>query len=84
LRQAGSIETPVTQAVIDDPGSDAGIKTMAPVHRWGYAAEMAEVNLFLASSAASFAAGADLASVAERHVIDFETKAKQRKPSCNQ
>lgn len=56
----GPIATPLTQAVVDDPDSDAYVKNMVPMHRWGHATEAAQAILFLTSDASSFTTGADL------------------------
>lgn len=56
----GPIETPLTQAVVDNPESDTYVRNMVPMHRWGQAIEVAEAILFLASSASSFTTGADI------------------------
>jgi NAD(P)-dependent dehydrogenase (short-subunit alcohol dehydrogenase family) len=56
----GPIETPLTQAITSDSASDAYVKDMVPMHRWGHAAEVAQAIVFLTSDAASFTTGADL------------------------
>jgi NAD(P)-dependent dehydrogenase (short-subunit alcohol dehydrogenase family) len=56
----GPIVTPLTQAVVDDPESDAYVRNMEPMGRWGQATEAAKAVLFLVSDASSFTTGADI------------------------
>jgi NAD(P)-dependent dehydrogenase (short-subunit alcohol dehydrogenase family) len=56
----GWIETPLTQAVRDDPARNRRILERTPLGRWGRAEEAADAVLFLASAQASFITGAVL------------------------
>jgi NAD(P)-dependent dehydrogenase (short-subunit alcohol dehydrogenase family) len=53
----GWIETPLTQAVRDDPERNRSILERTPLGRWGHAEEVADAVLFLASAQASFITG---------------------------
>ena len=56
----GWIETPLTQAVRDDPERNRSILERTPLGRWGRAEEVADAVLFLASAQASFITGSVL------------------------
>ncbi len=53
----GYFETPLNQALIDDPEFDAWLKKRTPSARWGKVEELRGACIFLASSAASFVNG---------------------------
>jgi len=53
----GWIETPLTQALRDDPARSAPIVARTPLGRWGTPADVAGPVLFLASEAAAFVTG---------------------------
>jgi NAD(P)-dependent dehydrogenase (short-subunit alcohol dehydrogenase family) len=56
----GWIETPLTQAVGDDPERNGRVLERTPLGRWGRPEEVADAVLFLASAQASFITGAVL------------------------
>src|SRR6185503_18903992 len=56
----GWIETPLTQAVRDNPERNRSILERTPLGRWGRAEEVADAVLFLASAQASFITGSVL------------------------
>jgi NAD(P)-dependent dehydrogenase (short-subunit alcohol dehydrogenase family) len=56
----GVIETPMTQALLDDPAWREAILTKYPLGRFGQPEEVAAAILFLASDEASFVTGAML------------------------
>lgn len=53
----GYFETPLNQALIDDPKFDAWLKGRTPAGRWGKVEELRGACIFLASDAASFVNG---------------------------
>jgi gluconate 5-dehydrogenase len=53
----GYFETPLNQALVDDPVFDAWLKTRTPAGRWGKVEELQGAAIFLASDAASFVNG---------------------------
>ncbi|MDH3662509.1 MAG: SDR family oxidoreductase, partial [Alphaproteobacteria bacterium] len=53
----GYFETPLNQALIDDPEFDAWLKKRTPAGRWGKVEELRGACIFLASDAASFVNG---------------------------
>ena len=53
----GYFETPLNQALIDDPAFDKWLKTRTPAGRWGKVEELQGAAIFLASSAANFVNG---------------------------
>ncbi|MGI9502329.1 MAG: SDR family oxidoreductase [Geminicoccaceae bacterium] len=53
----GYFETPLNQALIDDPKFDAWLKNRTPAGRWGKVEELRGACIFLASDAASFVNG---------------------------
>ncbi|BDA82623.1 gluconate 5-dehydrogenase [Aureimonas sp. SA4125] len=53
----GYFETPLNQALIDDPAFDAWLKTRTPAGRWGKVEELQGAAIFLASNASSFVNG---------------------------
>lgn len=50
-------ETPLNQALIDDPDFDAWLKTRTPAGRWGKVEELRDACIFLASDAATLVNG---------------------------
>ncbi len=56
----GATKTPLTAPATDDPAVSEYIAAMVPMGRWGEAREVAEVVLFLASSASSYITGAEI------------------------
>jgi len=56
----GYFETPLNQALIDDPEFDAWLKNRTPAGRWGKVEELRGACIFLASDAASFVNGQTL------------------------
>lgn len=57
----GWIETPLTQAVRDDPTRNAAIVSRTPLGRWGVPSDLAGAAIFLCSPAAGFITGSILA-----------------------
>lgn len=53
----GYFETPLNQALIDNPEFDAWLKTRTPAGRWGKVKELQGACIFLASNASSFING---------------------------
>jgi gluconate 5-dehydrogenase len=53
----GYFETPLNQALIDDPKFDAWLKGRTPAARWGKVEELQGACIFLASGASSFING---------------------------
>lgn len=53
----GYFETPLNQALIDDPEFDAWLKKRTPSGRWGKIEELRGACIFLASNASSFVNG---------------------------
>ena len=53
----GYFETPLNQALIDDPEFDAWLKNRTPAARWGKVEELQGACIFLASKASSFING---------------------------
>ena len=53
----GYFETPLNQALIDDPVFDAWLRTRTPAGRWGRVEELQGVAIFLASGASDFVNG---------------------------
>ena len=53
----GYFETPLNQALIDDPEFDAWLKKRTPAGRWGKVEELRGACIFLASDASSFVNG---------------------------
>lgn len=53
----GYFETPLNQALIDDPEFDAWLKKRTPSGRWGKVEELRGACIFLASDASSFVNG---------------------------
>jgi gluconate 5-dehydrogenase len=53
----GYFETPLNQALIDDPVFDTWLKTRTPAGRWGKVEELQGAAIFLASDASSFVNG---------------------------
>lgn len=53
----GYFETPLNQALIDDPAFDQWLKTRTPAGRWGKVEELQGAAIFLASDASSFVNG---------------------------
>ena len=53
----GYFETPLNQALIDDPVFDAWLKTRTPAGRWGRVEELQGAAIFLASGASDFVNG---------------------------
>lgn len=56
----GYFETPLNQALIDDPEFDAWLKKRTPSGRWGKVEELHGACIFLASDASSFVNGQTL------------------------
>ena len=56
----GYFETPLNQALIDDPEFDAWLKKRTPAGRWGKVGELRGACIFLASDASSFVNGQTL------------------------
>ena len=56
----GYFETPLNQALIDNPEFDAWLKTRTPAGRWGKVEELQGACIFLASEASSFVNGQTL------------------------
>ena len=56
----GYFETPLNQALIDDPEFDAWLKKRTPAARWGKVEELRGACIFLASDASSFVNGQTL------------------------
>ena len=56
----GYFETPLNQALIDDPAFDAWLKGRTPAGRWGKVEELQGACIFLASAASSFVNGQTL------------------------
>jgi gluconate 5-dehydrogenase len=53
----GYFETPLNQALVDDPVFDQWLKTRTPAGRWGKVEELQGAAIFLASEASSFVNG---------------------------
>lgn len=53
----GYFETPLNQALVDDPIFDQWLKTRTPAGRWGKVEELQGAAIFLASEASSFVNG---------------------------
>jgi gluconate 5-dehydrogenase len=53
----GYIETPLTQALVDDPKFSAWVKESCPLARWGKPSDLAGPVVFLASAASDFVTG---------------------------
>ncbi len=53
----GYFETPLNQALIDDPVFDAWLRTRTPAGRWGRVEELQGAAIFLASAASDFVNG---------------------------
>jgi gluconate 5-dehydrogenase len=53
----GYFETPMNQALIEDPVFDAWLRKRTPAGRWGKVEELCGTAIFLASSASSFVNG---------------------------
>lgn len=53
----GYFETPLNQALIDDPAFDAWLKNRTPAARWGKVEELRGACIFLASDASNFVNG---------------------------
>ncbi|MEX6504804.1 SDR family oxidoreductase [Jiella sp. M17.18] len=53
----GYFETPLNQALIDDPVFDKWLKTRTPAGRWGKVEELQGAAIFLASAASDFVNG---------------------------
>lgn len=56
----GYFETPLNQALIDDPEFDAWLKKRTPAGRWGKVEELRGACIFLASDASNFVNGQTL------------------------
>ena len=53
----GYFETPLNQALVDDPVFDSWLKTRTPAGRWGKVEELQGAAIFLASAASNFVNG---------------------------
>lgn len=53
----GYFETPLNQALIDDPVFDAWLRSRTPAGRWGRVEELQGAAIFLASAASDFVNG---------------------------
>jgi gluconate 5-dehydrogenase len=53
----GYIQTDMNQALVDDPGFDAWVKSSNPARRWGQPDELAGTAVFLASAASNYVNG---------------------------
>ena len=53
----GHFETPLNQALMDDPAFNTWLKARTPAGRWGKVEELQGAAVFLASDASSFVNG---------------------------
>jgi glucose 1-dehydrogenase len=56
----GAIDTPINQAVLDDPPASAAVIDEVPLGRWGHVTDVARAVAWLASDQASYITGATL------------------------